>query len=58
MALLRVAGVQRATLEKRKQAHEIHMKRLKDLSQRREHCTKIPRFLNNDKKLICRGGFE
>jgi len=44
---LRIAGIQRETLEKRKQEHEIHLNRLKLLSQRREQCIKILRFLNS-----------
>jgi hypothetical protein len=45
---LGIAGIQRETLEKRKQEHEIHLQQLKLLSQRREQCTKILRFLKSD----------
>jgi hypothetical protein len=46
---LGIAGIQREALEKRKQEHEIHLNRLKLLSQRREQCTKILRFLSSDR---------
>jgi hypothetical protein len=46
---LGIAGIQCEALEKRKQDHGIHLNHLKRLSQRREQCTKILRFLNSDR---------